>query len=50
MEGEGVADVIKTGLKKGSRIVKSQIRAKGKVTARPTANKKINALKRKIQS
>ena len=53
MEGEGV----KEGLKKGSRIAKTQIvkaarKAKGEVTARAraVANKKLGVLKRKIQS
>ena len=57
MEGEGVVDLVKKGLKKGSRIAKTQIvkaarKAKGKVTARAraVANKKLGAMKRKIQS
>ena len=61
MDGAGVADLVKKGLKKGfkkgSRIAKTQIvkaarKAKGKVTARAraVANKKLGAMKRKIQS
>ena len=57
MEGEGVADLLKKGLKKGSRSAKTQIvkaarKAKGRVTARvrAVANKKLAVLKRKIQS
>ena len=57
MEGEGVADLLKKGLKKGTRIAKTHIakaakKAKGKVTAhvRVVANKKLGVLTREIQS
>ena len=57
MEGEGVAGLLKEGLKKGTRIAKTQVaiaarKAKGKGTARARAiaNKKLGLLNRKIQS
>ena len=55
MEGEGVADLLRKGFKKGSRIAKTLIvkaARKAKVTerARAVGNKKLGVLKRKIQS
>ena len=50
IEGEGIRDVIKAGVKKGSRIAKSKIERKVKGRAIATAKKKLNQVKKKIQT
>ena len=49
IEGEGIRDVIKAGVKKGSRIAKSKIVRKVKGRAIDVAKKKLNQVKKRFK-